>query len=188
VTKALQSFAKLMSYTNADRGDLDWEPALVKALDGNAVFTIMGDWVPAALDARELVDGKDYLWAPSPGTKGIYDFLADSYGLTTGGPNPVAGKAWLDVISSKEGQEAFNKVKGSIPARTDIDLGSFSSYQQAASDSFKNDAIVPSIQHGAAATIAQGNATGDAVSKFTTSPMGAANLETLQAELVAAYA
>ncbi|MDR0782862.1 MAG: ABC transporter substrate-binding protein [Propionibacteriaceae bacterium] len=188
VKKALDHFAKLMSYTNADRGDLDWEPALVKVLDANAVFTVMGDWTPAALDARNLKEGVDWLWAPSPGTKGIYGFLADSFGLTTGGPNPAAGKAWLDVISSKEGQTGFNQVKGSIPARTDIDLSTWSNYQQGASESFKNDAIVPSIQHGAAATIAQGNDTGAAVSKFTVSPMAEANIATLQEELAKAYA
>jgi len=188
VTKALEDFGKLMSYTNADRDSLDWEPALVKALDGDAVFTIMGDWVPAALDSRNLVDGTDYLWAPSPGTQGIYDFLADSYGLTTGAPHPAAAKAWLDVISSVDGQTGFNKVKGSIPARTDINLSSFSSYQQAASASFKSDAIVGSIQHGAAATIAQGNAANTAVSKFTTSSMADSNVATLQSELAAAFA
>ena len=188
VLAALKDFGKLMSYTNADRGDLDWEPALVKTIDTNAVFTIMGDWVPAAYDSRNLKMGTDWTWAPAPGTKGVYDFLADSYGITTNAPNPAAAKAWLDVISSKEGQTAFNKVKGSIPARTDIDLTTFSAYQQAAAASFKADAIVPSIQHGAAATIAQGNATGTAVSKFTTSPMADANVATLQAELAAAFA
>ena len=188
VTTALQHFGKLMSYTNADRDSIDWEPALVKTIDGDAVFTVMGDWVPAAYDSRNLVNGTDYTWAPSAGTQGIYDFLADSYGITTGAPNPAAAKAWLDVISSKDGQTAFNKVKGSIPARTDIDLSTFSVYQQAAADSFNKDAIVPSLQHGAAATIAQGNAANTAVSKFTTSPMGADNLATLQAELAAAFA
>lgn len=188
VKVALDHFAKLMSYTNADRDSIDWEPALDKVLAGTAVFTIMGDWVPAALDSHSLVDGTDYLWAPSPGTKGVYGFLADSYGLTTGGPNPAAAKAWLDVISSVEGQTQFNQVKGSIPARTDIDLSTFSKYQQAASASFKNDAIVPSIQHGAAATIAQGNAANAAISKFTTSSMADANLTTLQTELAAAFA
>ncbi|MDR0488242.1 MAG: ABC transporter substrate-binding protein [Propionibacteriaceae bacterium] len=188
VKKALEDFGKLMSYTNADRDSLDWEEALAIALDQKAVFNVMGDWVPGALDARNLVDGTDYLWAPSPGTDGVYGFLADSFGLTTGGPNPDAGKAWLDVISSADGQTAFNKVKGSIPARTDIDLSSFSDYQQSASKSFKNDVIVGSIQHGAAATIAQGNAVNAAVSKFTTSPMAEANLATLQAELAAAFA
>ncbi|MDR1393022.1 MAG: ABC transporter substrate-binding protein [Bifidobacteriaceae bacterium] len=188
VTTALTKFAKLMSFTNIDRDSFDWEPPMQMLLDGKAAFNVMGDWVPALLDSNDLVAGTDYLYAPSPGTEGIYDFLADSFSRTVGAPHKAGAEAWLDVISSVEGQTAFNKVKGSIPARTDIDLSSFSEYQQSAADSFKSDAIVGSIQHGAAATIQQGNATNDAVSKFTTSSMDADALAALQAALAAAYA
>ncbi|MCL1922251.1 MAG: ABC transporter substrate-binding protein [Propionibacteriaceae bacterium] len=185
VKVALDHFAKLMTYTNVDRDAMDWEPAMDKIFEGTAVFTIMGDWVPGALG--EKVEGTDYLWAPSPGTQGTYGFLADSFGLTVGGPNPDGGKAWLDVISSREGQIAFNKVKGSIPARTDIDLTEFPAYQQAAAQSFSNDKIVGSIQHGAMATIQQGDDTGLAVSKFTGGAMDDAAMAALQADLVKAY-
>ncbi|MDR1512404.1 MAG: ABC transporter substrate-binding protein [Propionibacteriaceae bacterium] len=188
VTAALKDFATLIGYTNKDRDSMDWEPATQMVLDGKGAFNIMGDWVPALLDSKDLVDGTDYLWAPSPGTEGIYDFLADSFSLTEGAPHPAGAKAWLDVISSKEGQEAFNKVKGSIPARTDVDLSSFSEYQQAAAESFGQDEIVGSIQHGAAATIKQGNDANAAVSKFTTSSMGDSDLATLQAALATAFA
>jgi glucose/mannose transport system substrate-binding protein len=189
VKKALENFGKLMGFTNADRDTIDWEPATTKVLDGTAAFNIMGDWVPALLDSKSLIAGKDYLYAASPGTEGSFDFLADSFSLTEGAPHPDGAKAWLDNISSKEGQIAFNKVKGSIPARTDIDLAAegFSEYQQSAASSFAKDAIVGSIQHGAAATIKQGNDTNTAVSKFTTSKMGAEDIATLQAALVAAY-
>ncbi|MDR1806840.1 MAG: ABC transporter substrate-binding protein [Propionibacteriaceae bacterium] len=190
VTAALKDFATLMGYTNADRDTIDWEPATQKVLDGEAVFNIMGDWVPALLDSNNLVAGTDYLYAPSPGTEGVFDFLADSFSLTVGAPHPDGAKAWLDVISSVDGQIAFNKVKGSIPARTDIDLKSegFSDYQQSSAAAFADNLIVGSIQHGAAATIAQGNAANAAVSEFTTSAMGDAEIATLQAALVAAFA
>ncbi|MDR1426183.1 MAG: ABC transporter substrate-binding protein [Bifidobacteriaceae bacterium] len=185
---ALEKFGTLIGFTNDDRDQYDWEPASQMVVDGTAVFNVMGDWVPALLDSTGLVDGTDYVWAPAPGTDGVYDFLADSFSLAQGAPHPDGAKAWLDVISSADGQEAFNKVKGSIPARTDLDLAAlgFSDYQQQAAQSFATDAIVGSIQHGAAATIQQGNATNDAVSKFTTS--GSTDLETFQSELAAAYA
>ncbi|MDR2380222.1 MAG: ABC transporter substrate-binding protein [Bifidobacteriaceae bacterium] len=190
VKGALEKFAKLMSYTNADRESMDWEPAMQMLLDGTGAFNIMGDWVPALLDSKNLVAGVDYLYAASPGTEGVYDFLADSFSRCVGAPHKAGAEAWLDVISSKEGQIGFNKVKGSIPARTDIDLAAegFSDYQQSAADSFKTDAIVGSIQHGAAATIQQGNDTNSAVSKFTTGAMDAAGITTLQQELAAAFA
>jgi glucose/mannose transport system substrate-binding protein len=188
VTGALEKFAKLMSYTNDDRDGIDWEPPMQMVLDGTAAFTIMGAWVPALLDSNTLTAGTDYLYAPSPGTKGVYDFLADSFSLAVDAPNPDGAKAWLDNISSVEGQIAFNQVKGSIPARTDIDLTTFSDYQRSAAESFSSDAIVGSIQHGAAATTKQGNAANEAVSVFTTGKMDAAGLKKFQDALVAAFA
>ncbi|MDR1152512.1 MAG: ABC transporter substrate-binding protein [Bifidobacteriaceae bacterium] len=186
VGAALDKFQTLIGFTNDDRDQYDWEPPTQMVVDGDAVFTIMGDWVPALLESNSLVEGIDYVWAPSPGTEGIYDFLADSFSMTVGAPNPDGAKAWLAVISSADGQAAFNAVKGSIPARTDVDLSQFSDYQRAAARSFASDAIVGSIQHGAAATIAQGKAVNEAVSSFVTS--GASDVTGLQADLAAAFA
>ncbi len=55
------------------------------------------------------------------------------------------------VCGSKEGQDAFNPIKGSIPARTDGDAGLYDEYQLWAMDQWKADALVGSLQHGAAA-------------------------------------
>ncbi|MDR1799550.1 MAG: ABC transporter substrate-binding protein [Bifidobacteriaceae bacterium] len=185
VTAALEKFATLMSYTNEDRDSVEWEPPIQMIEEGTAAFNIMGDWAPASFDAYGSVAGADYLYAPSPGTQGIFDFLADAYGVTNGAPHPKAAEAWIDVISSKEGQIGFNKVKGSIPARVDIDLEAegFSAYQLSAAEDFASNAIVGSIQHGCAVTIKQGNAINEAVSKFNT---GATDLAGFQAELVTA--
>jgi glucose/mannose transport system substrate-binding protein len=57
----------------------------------------------------------------------------------------------LRVAASKEGQDAFNPYKGSIPARIDADPKVYDEYQLEAIEDFKNDTLVPSIQHGAAA-------------------------------------
>lgn len=183
VADALSTFETLMSYTNTDRDGLDWEEPHTMLIDGKAAFNIMGDWAPANYDARNQVDGTDYVYAPAPGTDGVFDFLADSFTLTTNAPHPDGAKAWLETISSKDGQVAFNKIKGSIPARTDIDATEFSTYQQTAITSFADDTIVPSLQHGAAATTKQLNDITAAVSKFTT---GGSNLSTFQSELAAA--
>jgi glucose/mannose transport system substrate-binding protein len=100
-----------------------------------------------------------------------------------GAPHPGGAKAWLSVISSVDGQAAFNKVKGSIPARTDVDLGDFSEYQQQAAEAYAADTIVGSLQHGAAASIAQGAAINEAVGKFRS---GASDLATFQGEFAKA--
>jgi glucose/mannose transport system substrate-binding protein len=55
------------------------------------------------------------------------------------------------VAGSKEGQEAFNPVKGSICARTDCDPALFGPYLQTALADWSTDTVVGSLQHGVAA-------------------------------------
>ncbi|MDO5696742.1 MAG: ABC transporter substrate-binding protein [Dermatophilus congolensis] len=185
VTTAIGHFQKIMALTNTDRDGLDWEPAMQKVIDGQAAYNVMGDWAVAAFDAQKKVEGTDWIWFPVPGQEKVFDFLADSFTLPVGAKHPGGTKAWLQTISSAEGQTAFNKVKGSIPARTDVDGAQFSAYQQKAMESFKNDTIVSSLAHGAAAPVAVSTAINKAVVKFT---QGASDAATFQQELVAATA
>ena len=72
------------------------------------------------------------------------------------------------MLGSKEAQEAFNPLKGSIPARTDVDRSLFSAYHQWSMDSFANDALVPSCAHGQASSPAFKQAFYDASVAFVT--------------------
>jgi len=183
VTDALADFEKLISYTNEDRDGLDWPDATQQVIDGNAAFNVMGDWAVAAFEEAGKKAPADYVYMPVPGTDGVFDFLADSFTLPVGAPHPAGAKAWLKTIGSLDGQVAFNKAKGSIPARNDAKPEDFSAYQQSAMASFGQDTIVSSLAHGAAAPTAWANAISDATSKFTT---GGGDLAGFQADLVAA--
>ncbi|MCL2803262.1 MAG: ABC transporter substrate-binding protein [Micrococcales bacterium] len=177
VTKALTSFEKLISYANADRDSIDWEPTTQMLIDGTAAFMIMGDWVPEPFGQQNLKMGTDWVWAPAPGTNHVFDFMADSFTLCTGAPDPEGVKAWLDAISSVDGQAALNKIKGSIPARVDVPMDGFSEYQVQAAEDYANSKIVGSLQHGAVATVAQRTSVAETVAFFTA---GATNLEQFQ--------
>lgn len=183
VTAALENFETLMGFTNDDRDGLDWPEATQMVIDGGAAFNVMGDWAVAAFEEQDKALGTDFTAAPVPGTDGTFDFLADSFTLPVGAPDAAGAKAWLETVGSLEGQVAFNKAKGSIPARTDADPADFSEYQQTAIESFANDTIVSSLAHGAATPVATLNAISDATSKFTT---GASDLAGFQSELAAA--
>lgn len=183
VTGALGTFEKLMSYTNTDRDGLDWPEATQLVMDGQAAFNVMGDWAVAAFEEADKVAGTDFTYFPVPGTDGVFDFLADSFTLPVGAPHPDGAKAWLETVGSLDGQTAFNKAKGSIPARTDAKASDFSEYQQTAITSFGQDKIVSSLAHGAATPIAWLNKISEATSKFTT---GATDLAGFQAELATA--
>lgn len=183
VTSALEKFETLVGFTNTDRDGLDWPEATQMVIDGTAAYNVMGDWALAAFDEQEQVAGEDYVYFPVPGSDGMFGFLADSFTIPVGARNVEGAEAWLDTVGSLEGQVAFNRVKGSIPARTDAEPGEFSEYQQDAMESYANDRIVPSLAHGAATSLPVLNAVTDATSKFTS---GASDLAAFQSELAAA--
>lgn len=181
VTAALENFETLVEFSNTDRDGLDWPEATQMVADGEAGYNIMGDWAVALFEEAGIERGTGFIDFPVPGSQNQFGFLADSFTLPVGAPHPDGAKAWLETIGSLDGQVAFNKAKGSIPARTDADPAEFSEYQQTAIDSYAADDIVASLAHGAAASVTVLNAIEGAVSKFTS---GGSDLETLQAELV----
>jgi glucose/mannose transport system substrate-binding protein len=126
----------------------------------------MGDWAEAAFEQANLTYDNQYTTFPTPGTDGVFDFLADSFTLPVGAPHEQAAKDWLTTISSPEGQKAFNLAKGSIPARTDAVASDYPAYQQTAIASFANDTVVSSLAHGAAARVGWSTAISTAVTKF----------------------
>jgi glucose/mannose transport system substrate-binding protein len=138
----------LINFANEDYLTLDWGAGRKRFEDGEAGMMIMGDWENGEF---KLAGFSDYAWAPPMGTQGVFVVLSDSFGLPNGAPHRENALNWLRVCGSKEGQEKFNLIKGSIPARTDIDPSQFDAYQQAAIADFKVDELVPSVVHGAAA-------------------------------------
>jgi glucose/mannose transport system substrate-binding protein len=136
-------------------------------LDGKAAMTVMGDWAHGYALSKGLKPDVDYGWAAAPGTDGVFLWLSDSFGLAKGAPDPEQAKAWLAVCGSREGQDAFNPAKGSIPARTDADRSLYDVYLQYSLDSFGKDTLAPSIVHGAAAPEAYMLAYGNALNVFS---------------------
>jgi glucose/mannose transport system substrate-binding protein len=152
VRTALETFARMMEYVNEDHAALSWDQAAQLVADGDAAMTIMGDWAEGYFKSIGLTPDVEFGYVPSPGTGGTFIMLSDSFGLPEGAPNRDNAVAWLTVCGSKEGQDAFNPLKGSIPARTDGDRGLYDVYLQSAMDDFASNEIAPSLAHGAAAS------------------------------------
>ena len=75
-------------------------------------------------------------------------------------------KAGKKDVGSKDAQEAFNKLKGSIPARTDVDKSKFGPYHNWSMDSFAKDKLLPSCEHGEAAPAGFQQAFNDVITTF----------------------
>jgi glucose/mannose transport system substrate-binding protein len=148
---AVETLKKMLDYANADRAGLSWSDAAQLVLDGKAAMMIMGDWTEGYYKSKGARPNVDFGWSAAPGTDGVFMWISDSFGLARGAPHRDAAQAWLKLCGSKEGQDAFNPRKGSIPARTDADKSLYDEYLQWSIDQFRTDKLAPSIVHGAAA-------------------------------------
>ncbi|GAA0382888.1 sugar ABC transporter substrate-binding protein [Acrocarpospora corrugata] len=173
VTRALTDFQTILSY--AGEPVADWQPAAKQVADGQAAFNIMGDWAYGYFHnppggGLGKVSKTDFGWAPAPGTDGTFMWLSDSFTLPKGAPNRDGAVAWLKVAASKEGQDAFNPLKGSIPARKDADKALYQDYLEWDLAEWANSKLAGSIQHGVVANDDWRVAINEAVGLFQQEP------------------
>jgi len=147
---SLETFKKYLSYVNPDNQDIDWNTATKRIIDGEGAFNIMGDWANGEFKAAGMEYNKDYGTFVVPGTKGMYGLVIDTFQLPKHPKHPASSEKWLEVVGSKEGQDAFNPLKGSISARTDTDVSKYDGYQQTAIfDFIIIKQMYPAVSNGA---------------------------------------
>jgi len=152
VVKVWDTFGKVLDFANPDASGLSWQQATDRMLKGDAAFNVMGDWAAGYMvTTLKLKPGEGFGWQPSPGTGGTFMMLSDSFGLPKGVKDRDAALKWLRLLGSKEGQDTFNPLKGSIAARLDSDLTKYNAYLQAAAKDWKANKVVGSLAHGAVA-------------------------------------
>jgi len=167
VVAAVRGYKQLLEIENPDHAALSWDQAIAKVVEGKCAFSVMGDWAYGEFKKANLKDNEDFGWVNFPGTEGSFIMVGDGFTLATGAPHKSETLQWLKVLGSKEGQLAFNKIKGSIPVRTDVNPKEFGAYHQWSMNSFAHDSIVPSVFEGEATSPAFQQALNDAVSAFS---------------------
>jgi glucose/mannose transport system substrate-binding protein len=149
VTDSLMTLDRMIGFANPDYLSIDSVGAIDLVIAGRAATIIDGDWTNGYLKSKKFAD---FGYSPSPQTQGVYSALADSFGLPNGVVDRDSAVAWLKICGSLAGQDAFNPLKGSIPARLDGGQATtYDSYQRSAMADFKTNVIVPSVVHGFAA-------------------------------------
>jgi glucose/mannose transport system substrate-binding protein len=166
VKQAMGYFARMQDYLNPDHATLSWDQAVQELMEGKVAFTSMGDWADGEFIKAGLKEKVDFGWVNPPGTDGSFIIVADGFTLAKGAPHKDAAIAWLKSIGSKEAQEAFSPLKGSIPARTDVDKSKFDGYHQWSMKEFADDKLLPSCVHGEAAPAAFQEALNAAITSF----------------------
>ncbi|MYK32512.1 MAG: carbohydrate ABC transporter substrate-binding protein [Boseongicola sp. SB0670_bin_30] len=146
----------------------DWNLATAMVINGEAGFQMMGDWAKGEFLNAGKVPGTDFLCFRFPGTQAQVTFNADQFAMfDQGGSVSKEQAALASAILSPSFQSAFNVVKGSVPARTDVSDEAFDACGKqgmkdlAAAASSGN--LFGSMAHGHAAPASVKNAVYDVV-------------------------
>jgi glucose/mannose transport system substrate-binding protein len=143
--RVLAHVAAILGSANADAPTLGWDGALDLVGSGKAAMTIMGDWGKGYLLSQGRRLGQDFGLTPSPGRSRAFVFATDVFGLPKRAVHRADAIELLKVFGSKEGQETFNQLKGSIPARIDVDAAGYDASARSSMRDFRAMPRVPSM-------------------------------------------
>jgi glucose/mannose transport system substrate-binding protein len=116
----------------------DWNLASAMVINGEAAFQFMGDWAKGEFLNAGKVPDQDFLCFRFPGTQEQVTFNTDQFAVFKQGDSVTPEQAaFAEAIMSPEFQIAFNTVKGSVPARTDVSVESFDACGQKAYEELK---------------------------------------------------
>jgi len=121
MTETFNRMATLRSYVDDNFSGRDWNLASAMVINGEAAFQMMGDWAKGEFLNAGKVPDQDFLCFRFPGTQSQVTFNADQFAMFAQGTEVSEEQAALAAaILSPSFQSAFNVVKGSVPARTDV--------------------------------------------------------------------
>jgi len=169
--KSFDNLAKLVTYVDKDFSGRDWNLATAMVIKGDALVQVMGDWAKGEFKAAKKEPGKDFLCYRFPGTDGTVVYNSDMFGMfAVPDDRKAAQEALATATLSKSFQSAFNVVKGSVPARTDVPDTDFDACgKKGIADLKAADAggkLFGSLAQGYGAPPAIANAYKDVVTKF----------------------
>jgi ABC-type sugar transport system, periplasmic component len=119
--EAFDRMTKLRSYVDDNFSGRDWNLASAMVIEGKAGLQFMGDWAKGEFLKAGKVPGTDFVCIRFPGTQGAVTFNSDQFAMFKVSDDKVPAQLQMaSAIESPVFQSAFNVVKGSVPARTDV--------------------------------------------------------------------
>ncbi|PIV75403.1 MAG: sugar ABC transporter substrate-binding protein [Rhodobacteraceae bacterium CG17_big_fil_post_rev_8_21_14_2_50_65_11] len=189
MVEAFQRMDTLRGFVDDNFSGRDWNLASSMVINGEALFQIMGDWAKGEFVNAGLTAGEEFQCFRVPGTEGTVMFNSDQFAMFNVSDETAqqAQLAMASAVMSPEFQVAFNIVKGSVPARTDIPSDQFDACGQLGmaqlAAASANGTLFGSMAHGHANTPSVQNAMYDVITAHFN---GEFDAETAAAELVTA--
>jgi glucose/mannose transport system substrate-binding protein len=149
--KSLEIFRRLKSYTDDKSNGRDWNATTDLVIKSKAAFQFMGDWAKGEFLVAGQQPGREFTCSATPGSNEMFIYVVDSFAmfqLKSWEAQKAQGYLAYMMLSPKF-QESFNLRKGSIPARTDIQLSKFDDCAKAAKQDLdttsKTGNLLPSV-------------------------------------------
>jgi glucose/mannose transport system substrate-binding protein len=152
--KVFQRMTQIRKLVDKDFSGRDWNVASGMVISGKAGFQIMGDWAKGEFINAKKVPGKDFLCYRFPGTQGVVSFNTDQFAMfkLSNADKSAAQVKLAAAILDPAFQSAFNVVKGSAPARSDVPDTAFDDCGKKAikdvAEASRANTMVGSIAHG----------------------------------------
>ncbi len=168
--KSFERMAALRKLVDKDFSGRDWNVASGMVISGKAGFQIMGDWAKGEFINAKKVPGTDFLCMRFPGTQGMVSFNSDQFAMFKVGADKVeAQNKMASAVMDPGFQSAFNVVKGSAPARTDVPDTAFDACGKKAmkdlAEANTKNTLVGSMAHGHAVPASTKNAFYDVITR-----------------------
>ena len=169
--KSFDNLAKIIKYVDPNFSGRDWNLATAMVIKGDALVQVMGDWAKGEFVAAKKKPNTDFLCYRFPGTDGSVIYNSDMFGMfNVPDDRKAAQVALAKATLSKSFQSAFNVVKGSVPARTDVSDKDFDACGKKGIADLKaanaGGTLFGSLAQGYGAPPAIANAYKDVISKF----------------------
>ncbi|WP_171022124.1 MULTISPECIES: ABC transporter substrate-binding protein [Cohaesibacter] len=152
MVEAFDRMAKLRSYVDDNFSGRDWNLATAMVIKGEAGMQVMGDWAKGEFLQSKLTPGEDFVCIRFPGTQGAVTFNSDQFAMFDMKEGGTAQKKMASAVMDPGFQIAFNTVKGSVPARTDVPNDAFDDCGKKGmadlGDAAKNGRLFGSMAHG----------------------------------------
>lgn len=168
--EAFDRMTKLRTYVDDNFSGRDWNLASAMVIENKAGAQFMGDWAKGEFVKAGKKPGADFVCIRFPGTQGAVTFNSDQFAMFKVADDKIPAQMQMaSAIENPVFQSAFNVVKGSAPARTDVPNDAFDDCGKKAiadlADADKNGRLFGSMAHGHANPAAVKNAIYDVVTR-----------------------
>ncbi|WP_246307880.1 ABC transporter substrate-binding protein [Chitinibacter bivalviorum] len=155
--RALTRLRQMRAYTSKPPREQSWTDIAQQLANGQVGMVVMGDWMKGELLSMGQKIDSDFACTTVPNTEGFHLYSIDTLVMFTGDYSQQnAQEKMAQLMVSPVVQQGYNRLKGSVPVRRDLDANAVKALDRCAANSwqtFNRGAVfqAPSLVHRMAA-------------------------------------